>query len=111
MAMWSLAVAIPLGLALVPTSAVAALAEVAGTVCGLLNALLSMRGSERLLQHRSVAAFVFSSVLRIAVFGIVPVAFALHGPWWTMATYFIGFFTPLIVYVLLVWYLDRRQGA
>ncbi len=111
MAMWSLAVAAPLGLALVPTSAVAAVAEVAGTVCGLGNALLSMRGSERLLQHRSVAAFVLSSVLRIAVFGIVPVAFALHGPWWTMATYFIGFFTPLLVYVLLAVCLDRRQGA
>lgn len=98
MAMWSLAVAVPLALALAPASTVAALSEVAGTVCGLGNALLSMRGSERLLQHRSVAAFVLSSVLRIAVFGIVPVGFALHGPWWTMATYFIGFFTPLIIY-------------
>ena len=101
MAIWSLALSLPVGLALVPASPVAAVAEVFGTVCGVLNALLSMWGNERLGEHRSVAAFVLSSVLRIAVFGIVPVAFALHGPWWTMATYFTGFFTPLGVYALV----------
>ena len=100
MAIWSLALSIPVGLALVPASPVAAVAEVFGTVCGILNALLSMRSNERLGDHRQVAAFVLSSVLRIAVFGIVPVAFALHGPWWTMATYFTGFFTPLGVYAI-----------
>ncbi len=73
-----------------------------GTGCGLANALLTMRGNERLIDHRSVSAFVFSSTLRIAVFGIVPVEFAQHGPWWTMATYFVGFFTPLALYVAIV---------
>jgi len=101
MAIWSFALSVPVGLALVPVSPVAAAAEVFGTVCGLLNALLSMRSNERLGDHRSVGTFVFSSVLRIGVFGIVPVAFALHGPWWTMATYFIGFFTPLAAYAIL----------
>ena len=101
MAIWSFALSVPVGLALVPVSPVAAAAEVFGTVCGVLNALLSMRSNERLGDHRSVAAFVLSSVLRIGVFGIVPVAFALHGPWWTMATYFTGFFTPLGVYALI----------
>ena len=101
MANWSLAISVPVGLALAAASPVAAAAEVFGTLCGILNALLSMWGNERLGDHRSVAAFVLSSVLRIAVFGIVPVAFALHGPWWTMATYFTGFFTPLGVYALV----------
>jgi hypothetical protein len=101
MAIWSLAVSLPIGLVLIPASPVAAAAEVFGTVCGILNALLSMRSNERLGDHRAVAAFVLSSVLRIALFGIVPVAFALHGPGWTMVTYFTGFFTPLGVYALL----------
>jgi hypothetical protein len=101
-AVWSLAIALAAGAALVPVSPIAAIAEVFGTCCGILNALLSMRGNERLAEHRRVAAFVLSSVLRIAVFGIVPVEFALHGPWWTMATYFVGFFTPLAVYALIV---------
>jgi hypothetical protein len=100
MAIWSFALSVPIGLALVPASPVAAVAEVFGTVCGVLNALLSMRSNERLGDHRSVGIFVLSSVLRIGVFGIVPVAFALHGPWWTMATYFAGFFTPLAIYAL-----------
>jgi hypothetical protein len=100
MAIWSLALSLPAGLALMPASPVAAVAEVFGTVCGILNALLSMRANEHLGAHRSVGAFVLSSVLRIAVFGIVPVAFALHGPGWTMATYFTGFFTPLAIYAL-----------
>jgi hypothetical protein len=41
-------------------------------------------------------------VLRILVFGIVPVEFGLHGPWWSMATYFVGFFTPLALYAVIV---------
>ena len=59
-----------------------------------------MRGNERLLDHRSVASFVLGSVLRIGVFGIVPVEFGIHGPWWTIGNYFIGFFTPLSLYAL-----------
>jgi len=102
MVICSVAVAFVAGTTLVPISPIAAIAEVFGTCCGILNALLSMRGNERLAQHRRVGAFVLSSVLRIAVFGIVPVEFALHGPWWTMATYFFGFFTPLAAYAVIV---------
>ena len=69
---------------------------------GSLNALLTMRSTERLVDHRSVGSFVFSSLLRIVVFGIVPVDFALHGPWWSMATYFAGFFLPLALYAVRV---------
>jgi hypothetical protein len=89
------------GLAGASFSPIGAIAEFTGALCGVANALLSMRGNERLLGHRSVAAFVLSSVLRIALFGIVPVEFALHGPAWTMAAYYGGFFTPLLVYALL----------
>jgi len=102
MAVWSLAFAILAGIAIWAKSPVAAVALVAGTGCGLVNALLTMRGNERLIDHRSVSAFVLSSTLRIAVFGIVPVEFAQYGPWWTMATYFVGFFTPLALYVAIV---------
>ena len=100
--LWSLALALPAALLIVPASPVAAVALMAGAVCGLLNAYLSMRSNERLLDHRSVGTFGISSVLRILVFGIVPVEFAQHGPWWTMATYFVGFFTPLALYVAIV---------
>lgn len=64
----------------------------------MLNALLSMRANERLLDHRSVSSFVTTAVLRIGVFGTLPVEFALHGPWWTMGVYFLGFFLPLGLY-------------
>jgi hypothetical protein len=102
MVAWSLVVAVPAGLVIATGSPVAALALVFGAVCGIVNALLSMRGNERLLDHRSVGFFVISSVLRILVFGIVPVEFALHGPWWTLLSYFTGFFTPLAIYALSV---------
>jgi hypothetical protein len=102
MVVWSLILALPASLAAAAGSPVAAVALVSGTVCGIVNALLSMRGNERLVDHRSVGFFVFGSILRILVFGIVPVEFALHGPWWTLLTYFIGFFTPLAVYAVSV---------
>jgi hypothetical protein len=102
MIVWSLALVLPAALIIARVSPVAAVALLAGAVCGLLNALLSMRSNERLLDHRSVGSFVISSVLRILVFGIVPVGFCLHGPWWSMATYFIGFFTPLACYATIV---------
>ena len=102
MAAWSVLFAVSAALALAQTSPIAAVAVAIGTACGLLNALLTMHGNERLVEHRSVSFFVFSSILRIAVFGIVPVEFALHGPAWTMAAYFLGFFTPLALYAFIV---------
>jgi len=102
MAVWSVAFAVLAGLIVGMKSEVAGIALVFGAGCGLANAFLTMRGTERLVDHRSVSSFVFSSILRIGVFGIVPVEFALHGPWWSMGAYFIGFFTPLALYTVLV---------
>ena len=77
-----------------------ALALAVGGVAGIANALLSMYGNERLLERRSVAAFVLSSFVRIGLFGIVPVVLAVRAPtFWTLALYFAGFFTPLAVTV------------
>ncbi len=102
MVAWSVAFAVFAGLALSIRSPLGGVALWFGTGCGLANAFLTMRGNERLADHRSVSAFVFSSILRIGVFGIVPVEFALDGPAWTMAAYFFGFFTPLAFYAVLV---------
>ncbi len=74
-----------------------ALALATGTLCGILNVVLTWRGVERLAQSRSPGSFVFSSLLRIGVFGIVPVAFAAAGPWWAMIWYFAGFFLPTVL--------------
>jgi len=80
-----------------------ALALLAGGAGGIANALLSMYGNERLLDRRNVAAFVLSSFLRLCLFGIVPVALALRFPsLWILAWYFIGFFTPLGLYGVLL---------
>ncbi len=102
MVVWSIVFAVLAGLVLTTKAPIAGIALVFGTGCGIANALLTMRGNERLVDHKSVATFVFSSILRIGVFGIVPVEFALHGPWWTMVAYFTGFFTPLALYTVLV---------
>jgi multisubunit Na+/H+ antiporter MnhB subunit len=75
-----------------------ALALVAGGCCGVFNALLVMRSGERLVERRSTGVFVLSSLLRIGLFGIVPVTFAVAGPWWSMAWYFAGFFLPLGIF-------------
>ncbi|HTU82018.1 MAG TPA: hypothetical protein VMF61_07800 [Candidatus Acidoferrales bacterium] len=87
-----------LGLVAAPWLPHPALALVAGGLCGVANSLLTMRSGERLVETRSVGGFVFSSFLRIGVFGIVPVAFAALGPWWSMAWYFAGFFLPLALF-------------
>lgn len=102
MAAWSVAFALVAGALLAVKSPYAAVALVFGTGCGVANALLTMRSNERLLDHRSVSLFIVSSISRIAVFGILPVEFALHGPWWSMAAYFLGFFTPLALYTVIV---------
>ncbi|MBV8245274.1 MAG: ATP synthase subunit I [Candidatus Eremiobacteraeota bacterium] len=73
-----------------------------GGLCGVLNMALTARGVERLVKRSGVGAFVFSSFLRITVFAIVPVLVALHGPWWTFASYFAGFFAPQVLYVSTV---------
>lgn len=79
---------------------VPALALAAGGLCGAFNTLLTTVTTERLLDSRNVGLFVLSSFLRIGLFGIVPVAFAAHGPWWSMAWYFAGFFLPLAMFAI-----------
>lgn len=86
-----------------------ALAFMTGGVCGVVNSLLTMRAGERVVETRNAGFFVLSSFLRIAVFGIVPVAFAARGPWWSMACYFAGFFLPLALYAVTVGRTLRRE--
>jgi hypothetical protein len=88
---------------------VPALALLTGGVCGIVNNLLVMRSGERVVETRGVGGFVFSSFLRIAVFGIVPVAFAARGPWWSMLWYFAGFFLPLALYMASVQRAFKRE--
>ena len=88
-----------------------ALALAAGGAAGVANTLLSMHGNERLLERRSVAAFVLSSFVRIGLFGIVPVVLAVRVPSvWTLGCYFIGFFTPLVLSGILVHLRVHRGG-
>jgi hypothetical protein len=77
-----------------------ALALATGGLCGVLNAQLTGSSGAMLLKNRTVGLFVLSSFLRIGVFSIVPVAFAVHGPWWSMAWYFAGFFLPLALFAV-----------
>lgn len=97
------------GAVTVPWFRVPSLAFVAGGACGIINNLLLMRSNERVVDSRSVGGFVFSSFLRIGVFGIVPVAFAVWGPWWSMGCYFAGFFLPLALYMASVQRAFRRE--
>lgn len=96
-------------LLLVGWSPLAALALATGGVCGVFNALLTASGNERLLDTRGMGFFVFGSLLRIGVFGIVPVAFAVHGSWWSMAWYFAGFFLPLTMFAVGAWRTVERR--
>jgi hypothetical protein len=98
MVVGSLLVAVPSSLLVAIGSRTAAVALAVGVVCGIINSLLSMQANERLANHRSVSLFVLSSVLRVLVFGIVPVGLSLHGPWWPLVSYFAGFFTPLALF-------------
>ena len=99
---WSLVLVTVAGTLIAGWSPIGGIALATGGACGVANALLAMRGNERLVDNRSVVIFALSSVLRICVFGIVPVEFALHGPSWTMALYFCGFFLPLALYAVSV---------
>jgi len=98
--LWSLVVAAAAGLLVVRWLPHPAYALWAGGACGVLNARWTMRSGERLAVRPSVVGFVLSSFVRIGLFGIVPVAFAVAGPWWSMAWYFAGFFLPLAMFAL-----------
>lgn len=86
-----------------------ALALVVGGLCGIANNLLLMRSNERVVDSGRVGGFVLSSFLRIGVFGIVPVAFAVRGPWWSIGCYFAGFFLPLALYMASVQRAFKRE--
>jgi hypothetical protein len=86
------------GLACVRWLPVPALAIVVGGICGVANTWLMVRHGERLVDRGGIGRFVLSSFLRIGTFGIVPVAFAARGPWWSFAWYFAGFFLPLAMF-------------
>ena len=112
MLVWSVVFSVLIGLVVATRSPIGAVAVVFGNrVRSLQTRSSPMRGNERLLDHRSVSTFVISSILRIAVFGIVPVEFALHGPLWTMAAYFAGFFTPLALYAGIAYDSARRSNG
>jgi len=85
-----------------PKSILASFSVVLGGLCGLLNMLITMHGTQQLVQRRNVGAFVISSFLRLAAFAIVPLGLSLGGKWWTLVIYFACFFLPLALYLLLV---------
>jgi hypothetical protein len=97
------------GLGFIWWQPVPALALIAGGVCGVINNLLTMRAGERVVETRNAGYFVLSSFMRIALFGILPVAFAARGPWWSLACYFAGFFLPLALYAATVGRAFRRE--
>ncbi|MBV9973558.1 MAG: hypothetical protein JO135_09525 [Candidatus Eremiobacteraeota bacterium] len=107
--LWCLLLAAIASAALAARSLLAAFSLLIGGLCGVLNMRLIMHGAERLFAHRSVAAFVLSSFLRLSAFAIVPLGLAFVGNWWTLAIYFAGFFLPLALYLLLVRrYFERK---
>jgi hypothetical protein len=101
MIVWSAGIAAVVAGGVAFASPIAAVALAIGSACGIANSLISMAGNEQLLDHNRIAIFVLSTVLRFAVFGIVPVALAIHGPAWTLGPYLHGFLSPLGVYIAL----------
>jgi hypothetical protein len=90
-------------------SPLGALSLVLGGLCGVLNMLIVMYGTQRLVQRRNIGAFVISSFLRLGVFAIVPIGLALGGKWWTLVIYFAGFFVPLALYLFSVQRFFKRK--
>lgn len=81
-----------------------------GGICGVVNMLLTMHGNERLVDgRRSKGMYLSSSLLRVVVFGAVPVFSFSSGPWWAMGFYFAGFFLPLLLYTLQLSRVYRRE--
>jgi hypothetical protein len=102
---WSVArrsvlVAALVSLLVLPWQWYASLALVIGALCGVANMLVTMHGSERLVESRSVLPFVLSSFLRLGGFGIVAATLAVRGPWWSLAPFLVGFFSPLALYAI-----------
>lgn len=77
-----------------------ALTIAVGVVCGVMNMLGIMQGSERLLKTRNPIFFGLSSLLRLAAFSIVAAALAVRGPWWSLGPFLAAFFLPLAAYAL-----------
>jgi len=102
MALWSAALALLAGAALLGWSPIAALAAVVGTACGLANALISMRANEGLATPKGTLFFVLSSIARLLFFGTIFAAFGVNGPWWSMLFFLCGFLTPLALYGFIV---------
>lgn len=81
-----------------------------GGICGVVNMFLMMHGNERLVDgRRSKGMYLSSSLLRVLVFGAVPVFSFSSGPWWAMGFYFAGFFLPLLLYTLELSRVYRRD--
>ncbi|MDQ6826259.1 MAG: hypothetical protein M3Z14_03555 [Candidatus Eremiobacteraeota bacterium] len=81
-----------------------------GGVCGILNMLLVMHGNERLVDgRRNKGTYICGSLLRVLVFGAVPVFVFSRAPWWAMGFYFGGFFLPLLLYTLALARVYRRD--
>ena len=74
-----------------------------GGACGLGNMWLVMRNNERLLAgRRSRGVYGLVNLVRLLGIGIVPVFSAVTGPWWSMGVALAGFFTPLVVYAMVL---------
>ncbi len=81
-----------------------------GGICGVVNMFLTMHGNERLVDgRRSKGMYVLTGLLRVMVFGAVPVFSFVNGPWWAMGFYFAGFFLPLLLYTLELSRVYRRE--
>jgi hypothetical protein len=80
-----------------------------GGGCGVLNMLLIMRNNERLLEgRRSRGVYGFNNVMRVMGVGVLPAVAAVTGPVWTLAISYVGFFTPLVSYAIVLRNAYRR---